>query len=431
MKVLLAFDSFKGSLSSKEAGEAAAEAIREAVPDASCEVLLMADGGEGTVEALVDAAGGDVEYVTVTGPLGERTLSRAGLIREPDGEWTAVLEAAAICGLTMVPEGRLDPLAAASTGVGEAIAAFMDRGVRRFAVGLGGSAVNDGGMGMLAALGADFRDAGGNRLTGSGRDLLRLSSVSLDRLDERLAECRIDILTDVSNPLCGERGATMVYGRQKGVTKELEGPLDAAMRAYGGMVEAALRRRFPAAGPASSPSAEGVRDSTVGGPGAGASGDKRGLPHNDNRFEAAQPSMQDRPGAGAAGGLGFALMALGGEAVSGAERVIAAARLAERAAEADWVVTGEGRSDRQTLYGKLPLRAAEAVRGSGTGCLLVSGSLGDGMEELAPHFAGCFSIVQEPAELSRCLGQARDWLKLTVRETFRLIDAVHGKRRQT
>lgn len=396
MKVLLAFDSYKGSLASWEAGSVAAQAIRSVVPDADCEIVPMADGGEGTVEAVVRATSGKYETIRISGPLGEEADARVGLICDKEGQLTAVLEVAGICGLTMVGEAGPNPLAASSSGVGEAIVHLLDKGLRRFVIGLGGSATNDGGMGMLAALGAEFRDADGVRLAGSGGDLLRIDSVRLDRLDARLAECHFTIATDVSNPLCGRQGATMVYGRQKGVTDELGIALDEAMNRYAQMVERALIEH-----------------------------QHHTLQQLTGAFPVARkevsPNLQNRSGAGAAGGLGFALMAIGGVAVSGADWIIETAQLAERAAQADWVITGEGRSDHQTLYGKLPLKVAEAAKRAGTGCILISGSLGDGIEQLAPYFHGCFSIVQEPSELKHCMEQAEPLLERTVREVFRLI----------
>ncbi|QNK56093.1 glycerate kinase [Paenibacillus sp. PAMC21692] len=409
MKVLLAFDSFKGSLSSLDAGTIAAEAIREINPDAECDVIPLADGGEGTVEAVAYASKGELINLRTSGPLRESVSSPVALIPDRDGERTAVLESASICGLTMMPAGRLDPLAATSTGIGEVITELLDLGMRRFAIGLGGSAVNDGGMGMLAALGAEFLDADGNRLNGSGGDLLKLASMSLAGLDERLSECRITIATDVDNPLCGELGATYIYGRQKGVTEELAAPLDQAMLLYGSLLEEELEE-LPS-----------YRSRHVAKMQLQAASQSQSSSHS-------RTLLRDRPGAGAAGGLGFALMALGGEAASGADWMMSRAGFADRASGADWIVTGEGRSDRQTLHGKLPMRVAEAARQSGARCILMSGSLGDGITDLAPHFAGCFSIVKEPSKLAQCIEQAGPLLKLAVGETFRLIRSAEAVR---
>lgn len=395
MKVLLAFDSYKGSLDSWQVGSIASRAIQSVVPDAKCEIVPMADGGEGTVEAIVSATGGIYEIIKMSGPMGSAAETRVGIVRDKEGNEIAVLEVASICGLVMVGEAELNPLAASSAGVGEVITQLLDKGIRRFTVGLGGSATNDGGMGMLAALGVEFQDATGARLTGSGGDLLRLASVRLDRLDARLAECSLVIATDVSNPLCGALGATKVYGQQKGITAELGDKLDEAMNRYAQMLEKELTQCAT----------------------------KQRLDKASVRI-ALSDNLQDKAGAGAAGGLGFALMVVGGEVVSGADWIIEMAQLEERAAQVDWVITGEGRSDLQTLYGKLPLKVAQAAKRAGAECILMSGSLGDGIDELMPHFRGCFSIVKEPSELSYCIERAEPLLEQAVREVFRLIHSI-------
>lgn len=375
MKVVLAFDSFKGSLSSAKAGAVAARAIGSVFEDAICDVIPLADGGEGTVVAAVDAASGTYETLQVTGPLGEPASAVIGLIRERESaELTAVLEVASICGITMVPAGRLDPVGASTRGVGEAVMQLLDCGIRRFVVGLGGSATNDGGMGMLAALGAVFRDSEGRSLSGCGGELQHAVSVRLSSLDPRLADSAITVATDVSNPLCGPDGATMIYGKQKGASPEQQAMLDKAMGSYAALIEAA----------------------------AGA-------------------SWQSKPGAGAAGGLGFAMLAIGGVQESGADWLMSLAELRERVRGADWVLTGEGRSDSQTLYGKLPIHVAAVTEEAGSRCILLSGSLGDQLEELEKRFHGCFSIVKEPATLEACINQAEALLELTVRQLFRLL----------
>ena len=408
MKVLLAFDSYKGSLDSWQVGSIAARAIQSVVPDAKCEVVPMADGGEGTVEAIVRATGGIYETIRTSGPMGAAADTRVGFVRDKEGNEIAVLEVASICGLTMVGEAELNPLAASSAGVGEVIVQLLDKGIRRFTVGLGGSATNDGGMGLLAALGVEFQDEAGARLAGSGRDLLRLASIQLNRLDARLAECSLVIATDVSNPLCGPQGATMVYGRQKGVTVELGYELDKAMNSYALRLEEAFAQY----------SAQQRLEEELDEYSARQRLDESAVPY------VGRANLKDKAGAGAAGGLGFALMAVGGEVVSGADWIIDMTNLEERAAQVDWVITGEGRSDLQTLYGKLPLKVAQAAKRAGADCILMSGSLGDGIEKLMPHFQGCFSIVKEPSELDYCIEQAEPLLEQSVREVFRLIHSI-------
>lgn len=398
MKVLLAFDSFKGSLNSWQAGCIAKAAIESVIPDAQCEVIALADGGEGTVDAAVRAVGGKYEQLQVTGPMGERIVARIGIMKDVAGELVAVLEVANICGLMMVDRDKLDPLAASSRGIGEAIVQLLDKGIRSFVIGLGGSVINDGGMGMLSALGAQFQDAQGESLLGSGADLLSLETIIADRLDKRLARCSFLIASDVNNPLCGSHGATLVYGPQKGVTPELAVKLDHAMAEYACKLEAAL---------ASCAHFQTTHSQRL----------KR------NKDDA---SLSSRAGAGAAGGLGFAFMAIGGRMTSGARWLLDLNKLGERAKDFDLLVTGEGRSDRQTLHGKLPYQIAQLARHAERGCILISGSLGDGVEELTPYFQGCFSIMKEPATLHDCMEQAEQLLAQATRQIFQLIYFIHS-----
>lgn len=370
MRILIAPDSFKGSLTAAQVAEVMARAVREEAPEAQVRLIPLADGGEGTVDALVAACGGHTVPIEVTGPLGERVQAYYGAA---DGG--AVLEAANLFGLPMVPPAQRNPLHTTSRALGEAILAALGQGYTKLTIGLGGSATNDGGMGMLSALGASFSDKSGAPLVGFGRDLPALERVDVSGLDARLAQCEITVACDVTNPLTGPHGATFVYGPQKGASAELCEELDAAMTAYADKLEAALN-------------ADGLRDT---------------------------------PGAGAAGGLGFALLAIGAKLVPGAQVVEARTGLREAAREADWVVTGEGRSDGQTLYGKLPLHVARLAREEGARPLLISGSLGADSERLIPEFAGCFSIVEQPSSLEACMEQAEQLLYRCTRNVIRLI----------
>ncbi|MEK0313418.1 glycerate kinase family protein [Cohnella sp. 56] len=379
MRFVIAPDSYKGSLTSREVGAIMAAAVRREIPDAEIDVIPMADGGEGTVEALVEASGGSYEEFVVHGPLEPGTVARMGLIRV-GGEPVYVIETANICGLPMVTAEGRDPYAATSRGLGEMIVHALDSGAARLIVGLGGSAVNDGGMGMLAALGVLFRDAEGRQLHGRGRDLLRVAGVDWSGLDPRLATCEITAASDVTSPLTGPAGATFVYGPQKGVTPGQAAELDEAMRRYADMLE------------------------------PDASGD----------------GLADCAGAGAAGGLGYALLRLGARIESGAEVVARAAGLQERIRGADWVLTGEGRTDAQTLSGKLPFRVAEWAAGEGVPAILVSGGLGPAIEPLYARFAAIFPIVARPATLDECVSEAEDNLMRCMRSITRLIKTARG-----
>ncbi|WP_276353813.1 glycerate kinase [Cohnella caldifontis] len=386
MRILIVPDSFKGSLTAVAASETMAGAVLAEMPDAEVFRIPLADGGEGTVDALVAARGGRTVPIEVTGPLGERVQTYYGVI----GETTAVVEAANLCGLTMVPPERRNPLHTTSRALGEAILAALDQSSSRIIVGLGGSAVNDGGIGMLSALGAVFLDGAGHKLSGYGRDLPELDRIDLSGLDSRLKRCEITVACDVRNPLVGEEGATFVYGPQKGASAEMCRTLDAAMAAYAAKLEACFADM---------------------GMGAAAGG----------------APLRDAPGAGAAGGLGFALLSLGAKLVPGAQLIEEQTGLRAAARAADWVLTGEGRSDGQTLYGKLPLHVARLAREEGTRAVLISGSLGPGSERLLSEFAGCFSIVEQPSSLQDCMEQAESLLYRCTRSVARLIAQAAGR----
>lgn len=350
-----------------------ARALLEEIPDAEVRVIPMADGGEGTIDALVVASGGRIVQTQVAGPLGEQVESRYGIVEETDGP-IAILETAAICGLPMVPETLRNPVLTTTRGLGETMRKALDEGIRKFVIGLGGSATNDGGLGMLNALGARFTLADGSAAAGFGRDLAFLSQADFGGLDSRLGECQITVACDVTNPLLGEKGASHVFGPQKGATPEQVLQLDKAMRHYADLAESQLDRQ-----------------------------------------------IRDLPGTGAAGGLGFALIALGAKLMPGAQIVEVITGLAGHIAEAEWVLTGEGRSDRQTLYGKLPYHVAQVSKKAGKPALLISGSLGEGSEQLHAHFAGCFSIVRGPSTLQENLDNAEFNLYECTRSVARLL----------
>lgn len=307
MKVLVAMDSMKGSLDSLEAGRAVAVGVMRALPDAECTIRPLADGGEGTVAALVAGLGGDMRTVAVEGPLGRRVEASYGIV---DGG-TAVMEMAAAAGITLLKEEERDVLRASTYGVGEMIRDAVRRGCRRFVVGIGGSATNDAGAGMLQALGFRLLDRSGNDLERGGGALQSLETVDSSGAMPELRQCVFNIACDVTNPLCGQRGASAVYGPQKGATPGMVETLDAALSHFADV----------------------------------AGGDR------------------DAPGAGAAGGLGFAFMRfLGGRLQRGVEIVLDETSFDAYAAAADIVVTGEGRLDAQTAMGKAPAGVAARAK---------------------------------------------------------------------
>jgi glycerate kinase len=335
-RILVAPDSFKGSLTAVEAASAMERGVLTAWPGSLVEKIPIADGGEGTVEAMVMATGGHFESRTVRGPLGEPVTARWGVLG--DGR-TAVLEMAAASGLTLVPHGRRDPRIASTFGTGELVLAAMDAGYRRIVVGIGGSATNDGGTGMARALGVRFLDDAGNPLPEGGAALAGLASVDLATADARLPGVEILVACDVDNPLTGPRGASAIYGPQKGATPEMVRELDLALARLAHVATRATGR------------------------------DVSGL-----------------AGAGAAGGLGAGLLFFTpARLMPGVDLVLDAARFDDRVRGASLVLTGEGRTDHQTAMGKAPVGVARAARRHGVPVWLVSGSLGPGAEAVQPH----------------------------------------------
>ncbi len=361
MKIVIAPQEFKGSLSASEAAAAMAEGARSALPEAELEPIPMADGGPGTVEAVVAAAQGQIVTDTVQDPLGRPVAARWGIV---GGGKTAVIEMAAAAGLWRLAADERDPMIASTYGVGELVLAALEAGCKRLIIGQGGSATNDGGTGMARALGVRFLDAEGVELPPGGAALARLERIDTSGLDQRLRRCEVTAATDVTNPLCGPEGASLVYGPQKGADAEVARELDAALRRYAEVVE---------------------RDVSV--------------------------PVIDVPGAGAAGGLGAGLIAfLGARIEPGLEVVAGVVRLRERLRGADLVLTGEGCLDGQTGYGKTVAGVARMAAAEGVRVIAVTGSLGhgwervlamgvEGVEAIVPRLATQEEAMARPAEL--------------------------------
>ena len=367
MKIVIAPDSYKESLSALEVAQAVEAGFRQVFPDADYVLVPVADGGEGTVDAMVAATGGRKETVTVSGPLGEPVEAFYGLTGEGD---TAVIEMAAASGLALVPPDRRNPLLTSSRGTGELIRAALDAGARRFILGIGGSATNDGGAGMVQALGARLLDLEGRELDGSGGDLARLERIDVSALDPRLAECRIEVACDVDNPLTGARGASAVFGPQKGATPEMVQALDANLARFARIVERDL----------------GVAVDAV-------------------------------PGAGAAGGMGAAMLAFFGATLKpGIEIVTAAVDLDDHVRDADLVITGEGRIDFQTVHGKTPIGVARVAKRHGKAVIGIAGSLGADVGVVHAHgIDAVFSVLGKPCTLDEALRDAAANVELTAR----------------
>ncbi len=324
MKITVAIDSFKGSLSSLRAGEAVKEAALALSQENEVFVRPIADGGEGTVEALSVGMGGKTVSARVTGPLFEPVDAVYAIL--PDGV-TAVIEMAAAAGITLVEKERLNPLLTTTYGVGELIKDAISRGCRRFIVGIGGSATNDGGVGMLAALGFDFLDEKGAPIAYTGGGLASLASISNENVLPTLSECSFRVACDVKNPLCGKNGCSVIFAPQKGATPEMIKEMDASLSHYARLAKTVLKR-----------------------------------------------ADESYPGVGAAGGLGFAFHAfLGASLSSGIGIILEETRLEEYIEKSDLVITGEGRLDSQTVMGKAPVGVAAIAKKHGKPVLAFSG----------------------------------------------------------
>lgn len=376
MKAVIAIDSFKGSLSSFQAGEAAASGIRAVYPDAQCTVCELADGGEGTVSAVVNGNRGRFCRVYVTGPLGETVEAEYGVI---EATRTAVIEMSAAAGVTLVAPALRNPMQTTTYGVGELIAhAIRVEGCRKFIIGIGGSATNDGGVGMLQALGYSFLDEDGKEIARGAEGLSRLSKIEVGGAMQELSECTFYIACDVTNPLCGTNGCSAVYGPQKGATPRMIAQMDAWLSRY-----------------------------------AELSADATGI------------ALADTPGTGAAGGMGFAFLTyLRGTLTSGIELVMRETGLESTVKSADIVVTGEGRLDGQTCMGKAPVGVARLAKRYDKPVVAFSGCVTEEAGLCNEHgIDAFFSILRTVCTLEEAMDpqNASQNLQNTVEQAFRLI----------
>ncbi|MCD6507748.1 glycerate kinase [Candidatus Poribacteria bacterium] len=373
MRIVIAPDSFKGSLTALEAANAIEEGLKRVFPKAEIVKVPMADGGEGTVQSLVDATGGRIVKKVVTGPLGDKVEAQFGILG--DGR-TAVIEMASASGLPLVPPDKRNPMVTTTYGTGELIKAALDMGCRRFIIGIGGSATNDGGGGMAQALGVKLLDKDGNDIPFGGGGLLKLDRIDISTLDPRIAESEIVVACDVDNPLTGPRGAARVYSPQKGATPEMVEILDKALERFAEAVKRDLGR-----------------------------------------------DIKDVPGAGAAGGLGAGLMAfLNAKLQLGVDIVIEATGLEEKVKGADLVITGEGGIDSQTVYGKTPIGVAKVAKKFGIPVLAVAGGISDDASVVYEHgIDGLMSIIPRPITLDEAMAQGPKLLSDAAERIARLL----------
>lgn len=373
MRILIMPDSYKGSLSATDAARAMARGVESVFPDARIELMPIADGGEGTVETLVEATGGHIERCTVTGPLGEPVQAAWGILG--DGA-TAVIETASAAGLPLIREDQRNPLLTTSYGVGELVRAALDAGMDKIIIGIGGSGTNDGGAGLVTALGARFKDAGGNDLPPGGAALAKLADIDLSGLDPRLAEKQILIACDVDNPLCGPRGASAVFGPQKGATPAMVEELDAALAHYARIAEKSCGK-----------------------------------------------AVMNHPGAGAAGGLGAGLMLFTGAVLlPGIQLILQAMRAEEKLQGADLIFTGEGNTDYQTCFGKAPVGIASLAGKYSVPTICISGGIGQDYEKIYEHgISAVMPTASKPMSLEDCMERAEDLLIDATARACRLI----------
>ena len=380
MKVVVAIDSFKESLSSMEAGQAIAEGVKRVYQNAEVVVRPLADGGEGTVEALVEGMGGIFVTKEVTGPLGEKVDAVYGVIEsEEDSSKTAIIEMSAAAGITLVPEKSRNPMNTTTYGVGELILDAIERGCRHFIVGIGGSATNDGGVGMLQALGYDFLTREGKAISYGGDGLRELASIEDVNVHPKLKECTFKVACDVTNPLCGENGSSAIFGPQKGATPEMVQELDQLLLHY-----AELSKEMNA---------------------------------NADRFY---------PGTGAAGGMGFAFLTYTNAALeSGIQIVLTETKLEELIKTADFVVTGEGRLDGQTALGKAPIGVASLAKKHQKKVLAFAGAVTPDAKECNQHgIDAFFPILRGIVTLKEAMDKENAHRNMvdTVEQVFRVVE---------
>ncbi|WP_111637888.1 glycerate kinase [Marinomonas shanghaiensis] len=363
MKIVIAPDSFKESLTALEVANAIEVGFRQVFADADYIKVPMADGGEGTVQSMVDATQGYLVNLEVTGPLGNKVMAQYGILGAVEGQTsaTAVIEMASASGLHLVPRDQRDPRYTTSFGTGELIKDALDRGIKHIVLGLGGSATNDAGMGLAQALGIQFQDDNHQELPFGGMALAQLSHIDVSQVHPFLAECRFDVACDVDNPLCGERGASAIFGPQKGATPDMVTMLD---RTLGHFADVLVKSGFA-----------------------------------DHRLDS---------GVGAAGGMGLgAKVFLNATLKPGIEIVMETVGLADKLQNADLVITGEGRIDGQTVFGKTPMGVLKQAMANQVPAIGIAGSLGKDAEAILAHgMSAIFPIIPALDSLDNVLAQA-------------------------
>ena len=381
MNILIAPDSFKDSLSAMEVCNNIEKGIVRVFPHAEIRKIPLADGGEGTVDALVQATKGKKIHAVVHDPLFREITATYGILGD---EKTAVIEMAAASGIELLSEKERNPWITSTLGTGELIQDALNNGCRKFIIGIGGSATNDGGTGMAVALGARFVDVSGNDMKGTGENLGKINKIDLNNLDSRINECSISVACDVTNPLYGNQGAAYIYSPQKGADEKMVEKLDQNLQHFGQLIEKQIGKEI---------------------------------------------SLM--PGAGAAGGLGAGLHAFLNATLEPGFKIIKnTLKLDDIMPWADIVITGEGKIDNQTRFGKTPHGVAMVAKQKKIPVIALAGTLGDGYEELYNHhFHAIFSILDKPMKLDDALKNAPKLLEQTAESIMRMIDITTGKKK--
>lgn len=370
LKVVVAVDSFKGSATSQEVATSIEKGILKYSKNITVKKVPIADGGEGTIDAIVDSLKGKYEFITVTGPFDEKVKSKIGIIKDN----TAVLEMAESSGLNLISKDKLNPYKATTYGVGEMLKYVLNKGVREIYIGIGGSATNDGGAGMLSALGVKFYDGNNREIGAAPEQLKNIKRIDISGLDKRILEADINILSDVSNPLCGTNGASYIYGPQKGANKIDVVELDNILRNYGELID---------------------------------------------NITGTEYSLQS--GSGAAGGLGFALLSIcKGKFAKGIEKIMELIEFDSIVKDSDLVITGEGRLDNQSINGKAPIGVAKAAKKYNIPVVAVVGSSTIDLSEIYNHGIDLvLDIINEPMELDKAIREVHSLVEFAGEKVIR------------
>lgn len=370
MKIVVAIDSFKGSATSKEVSEYIENGIKNICKNASIKKVPIADGGEGTVEAIVESISGKYIFEKVPGPLGTLVNAKYGIIKDN----IAIMEMAESSGINLIKKEELNPFMTSTYGVGEILKSILDRGIREIYIGIGGSATNDGGAGMLASLGAIFYDCNDNKIGYTPMELKKLARIDLSAIDKRIFESKITVLSDVRNTLCGENGASYIFGPQKGASPKDVKELDDILRNYGNIIDNLLSKKYSI-----------------------------------------------NPGSGAAGGLGYALLSVcQAEFKEGIVEIMKLINLEETLKEADLVITGEGRIDNQSICGKAPVGIAKLAKKYNIPVIAIVGSSARNLEKIYENGIDLvLDIINEPMDLDKAIKDVKELLEFTGEKAIR------------